>query len=36
MKRATINQTLIISGVADAQFNSNLIFQARAKSRPSA
>jgi RND family efflux transporter MFP subunit len=28
VKRATINQTLIISGVADAQFNSNLIFQA--------
>ena len=31
MKRATINQTLIISGVADAQFNSNLIFQASGK-----
>lgn len=31
VKRATINQTLIISGVADAQFNSNLIFQASGK-----
>ncbi len=29
--KATINQTLIISGVADAQFNSNLIFQASGK-----
>jgi len=27
VKRSTINQTLIISGVADAQLNSNLIFQ---------
>ena len=31
VKKATINQTLIISGVADAQFNSNLIFQASGK-----
>lgn len=31
VKRATINQTLIISGIADAQFNSNLIFQASGK-----
>ena len=30
-KKATINQTLIISGVADAQLNSNLIFQASGK-----
>jgi HlyD family secretion protein len=27
VKKSTINQTLIISGVADAQLNSNLIFQ---------
>jgi RND family efflux transporter MFP subunit len=31
VKRATINQTLIISGTADAQFNSNLIFQSSGK-----
>lgn len=31
VKRATINQTLIISGTADAEFNSNLIFQASGK-----
>lgn len=31
VKRSTINQTVIISGVADAQFNSNLIFQASGK-----
>lgn len=31
VKKATINQTLIITGVADAQFNSNLIFQASGK-----
>ncbi len=31
VERKTINQTLIISGVADAQFNSNLIFQASGK-----
>lgn len=31
VKKSTINQTLIISGVADAQFNSNLIFQASGK-----
>ena len=31
VKRSTINQTVIISGIADAQFNSNLIFQASGK-----
>lgn len=31
VKRATINQTLIISGTADAQLNSNLIFQSAGK-----
>ncbi|MDP9235818.1 MAG: efflux RND transporter periplasmic adaptor subunit [Chloroflexota bacterium] len=31
VKRATINQTLIISGTADAAFNSNLIFQSSGK-----
>ncbi|MEP7247947.1 MAG: biotin/lipoyl-binding protein, partial [Gammaproteobacteria bacterium] len=31
VKRSTINQTLIISGIADAQFNSNLIFQSSGK-----
>lgn len=31
VKKATINQTLIISGVAEAQLNSNLIFQASGK-----
>lgn len=31
VKRSTINQTLIISGVAEAQSNSNLIFQASGK-----
>ena len=37
VKKSTINQTLIISGVADAQLNSNLIFpglwQGRARRR---
>jgi multidrug efflux pump subunit AcrA (membrane-fusion protein) len=31
VKKATINQTLIVTGVADAQFNSNLVFQASGK-----
>ncbi len=31
VKKATINQTLIVTGVADAQLNSNLIFQASGK-----
>ncbi len=31
VKKATINQTLIVTGVADAQFNSNLVFQATGK-----
>lgn len=31
VKKSTINQTLIITGVADAQLNSNLIFQASGK-----
>ncbi len=31
VKKATINQTLIISGVAEAQLNSSLIFQASGK-----
>ena len=31
MKRGTINQTLIISGKADAELNSNLVFQSSGK-----
>jgi HlyD family secretion protein len=31
VKRGTINQTLIISGKADAEFNSNLVFQSTGK-----
>ena len=31
VKKATINQTLIVTGVADAHLNSNLIFQASGK-----
>jgi HlyD family secretion protein len=31
VKRSTINQTVLVSGTADAQFNSNLIFESTGK-----